>query len=140
MSAVSAAFSSSSRSIRSISDLSRSAAMPPPLVAIPLSVTPLAGRRTISARACDGKPKTEERLVRAVLVLAGAEGLELVGRSLLLVARLPFAVGHAVDDLARRVVADGEATLAGRGPVPFRQAVAAEAREVHQVDVLNVGA
>ena len=51
----------------------------------------------------------------------------------------PVGVGHAVDDLARRVLAEGDAALGGRLLVPAGEAVAAEAGEVHQVDVLHVG-
>src|ERR1044072_2917235 len=68
------------------------------------------------------------------------EGLLLVARSFLLVLGLPLVVGHAVDDLARLGIGDLDALLARLLAVPARQAVAAEAGEAHQVDVLNVGA
>ena len=54
-------------------------------------------------------------------------------------ARHPFGIGHAVDDLARRVLVHRDAARGRRLLVPAAQAVAAEAREVHQVDVLHVG-
>ena len=52
----------------------------------------------------------------------------------------PFVIGHAVDDLARLGIAERDTLLLGGGAVPFRQAIAAEAGEVHQVDVLHIGA
>ena len=65
----------------------------------------------------------------------------LPGRALLrgrlgLVPGLPLRVGHSVHDLARLVVVQGEALLLGRRPIPLGQAVAAKAREVHEIDVL----
>jgi hypothetical protein len=53
---------------------------------------------------------------------------------------LPLGIGHAVDDLARLVLVERDARLVGRVAIPVGQAVAAEAGEVHQVDVLHVGA
>src|SRR5437588_4874359 len=69
----------------------------------------------------------------------GESGL-LLGARFLLVLLAPFVIGHAVDDLARFGIAERDALLLGRGAVPFRQAVAAEAGEVHQIDVLHIGA
>src|SRR5262245_29454017 len=63
-----------------------------------------------------------------------------LGARLLLVPRLPFLVGHAVDDLARGVLRELHASLGGRLLVPIGEAVAAEAGEVHEVDVLHIGA
>src|SRR5438132_13196906 len=87
---------------------------------------------------------TEKRnpppLNACVLWLRGGEGRLLLGGCFLLVLLAPFVIRHAVDDLARLGVAERDALLVGRGAVPFRQAVAAEAGEVHQVDVLYVGA
>ena len=51
---------------------------------------------------------------------------------------LPLGVRHAVDELARRVQVDLEAALAGRLDEPLAQAVAAEPRESHELDVLHV--
>src|SRR3990170_22810 len=98
MSDVSAAFSSSSFSMRSMNDRKRSPAM-----------------RRVSAM-----------LRRAVLV-SGGEGRPLLRRRRRLVFRLPRVVRHAIDDLARLRLGEREAALLGRRPVPFRQAVAAEA-------------
>src|SRR5687768_8047812 len=53
---------------------------------------------------------------------------------------LPLVVGHPVDRLARVGVGELDATLGGGRPVPLREAVPAEPREVHDVDVLDVGA
>src|SRR4029453_2273500 len=68
------------------------------------------------------------------------ERLLLLAARFLLVLRLPLLVRHAIDDLARLRVGERHALLLGGGAVPFRQAVAAEAGEIHQVDVLHVGA
>ena len=51
---------------------------------------------------------------------------------------LPFLIRHAVDALARGGLAQVEPNILGRLAVPTGQTVAAEARELHQVDVLNV--
>src|SRR3546814_9491275 len=57
-----------------------------------------------------------------------------------LVLRLPLVVGHPVDNLAGGVVVQAQALLLGGGQVPLGEAVAAESRQVHQVDVLHVAA
>src|SRR5579863_9663933 len=75
-----------------------------------------------------------------MLRLRGGEGRLLFGCRLLLVLLAPRVIGHAVDDLAGFGIAERDALFVGRGAVPFRQAVAAEAGEVHQIDVLDVGA
>jgi hypothetical protein len=64
----------------------------------------------------------------------------LLGRRFFLVALLPFGVRHAVNLLAGIVEADFYVEVVGRGLVSLGQAVAAEAGQVHQVDVLRVGA
>src|SRR5262245_39182690 len=76
----------------------------------------------------------------AVLVARLVEGLLLLGRGFLLVLGPPLVVRHAVDDLAGLGVGNLDALLAGFLAIPARQAVAAEACQVHQVDVLNVSA
>src|SRR6266852_8783255 len=116
MSAASVRFSSSSRSIRSMNERSRSPAIPPTSGIVPPT------------------------LYACVLGLRSGEGGLLLGARFLLVLLAPLVIGHAVDDLARLGVAERNALLLGRGAVPFRQAVAAEAGEVHQIDVLHVGA
>src|SRR5438067_12788730 len=67
----------------------------------------------------------------------GESGL-LLGARFLLVLLAPFVTGHAVDDLARSGIAERDALLLGRGAVPVRQGVAAEAGEDHPLDVLPV--
>jgi pheromone shutdown-related protein TraB len=52
---------------------------------------------------------------------------------------LPLVVGHAVDHLAGFRIAELHATLDRRGAHPLGQAVAAEPREVHDVEVLHIG-
>src|SRR4029453_12197243 len=64
----------------------------------------------------------------------------LLRRRFLLMLLAPFVVGHAVHDLAGLGIAQRDALFLGGGAVPFRQAVAAETGEVHQIDVLHVGA
>src|SRR5258708_6617691 len=53
---------------------------------------------------------------------------------------LPFVVGHAVDDLPGLRVGNLDALLAGFLAIPARQAVAAKAGQIHQVDILDVDA
>src|SRR5439155_3436470 len=146
MSPASAAFSSSSRSIRSISERSRSAAMPPTSAIFVFSCAAPAARPWRRAggdnRAAMVRPQPARRpsgRASAVLV-GGGELVELLARRLGLVARFPALIRHAVDDLARLLVGEVEPALLGGGAIPFRQAVAAEACKVHQVDVLHVGA
>jgi hypothetical protein len=63
----------------------------------------------------------------------------LLRRGLGLVSGFPFGIGHAVHDRARLLVGEIEAAFLGRSPIPFGQAVAAEAGQVHEVDVLHLG-
>jgi hypothetical protein len=76
-------------------------------------------------------PHGEEALLRR---------LELLGRGLALIGRLPGLVGHAVDGLAALVPGHLRALGVGLLLEPVGQAVAAEAGQIHQVDVLDVGA
>src|SRR5580700_4274210 len=124
MSAASVRFSSSSRSIRSINERSRSPAIPP-----------ISGILSPSLMLCcvSASPNS-------MLGLGGGESRLLLGARLLLVLLAPFVIGHAIDDLARLRVAQRDTLFLGRGAIPFRQAVAAEAGEVHQIDVLHIGA
>ena len=59
---------------------------------------------------------------------------DLLGRRLALVLRFPLGKWHAVDDLARRLAAQ----VSMRLRYPVGQAVAAEAGQNHQIDVLHV--
>src|SRR5258705_1798528 len=65
---------------------------------------------------------------------------ELLGTGRPLICRLPGLVGHAVDGLAALVLGHRSAFGVRLVLEPVRQAVAAEAREVHQIDVLDIGA
>src|SRR5262245_1351172 len=76
----------------------------------------------------------------AVLVASLVEGLLLIARGFFLVLGLPLVIRHAVNDLARLGIWHLDALLAGLFAIPARQAVAAEAGQIHQVDVLNIGA
>src|SRR5690606_14139022 len=76
---------------------------------------------------------------KSVLIwLALLEGGQLVVARLFLMLGLPLLVRHAVDDFARIVLTERLACLASRFLIPVRQAVAAEAGEIHQVYVLDV--
>src|SRR5690348_475874 len=75
-----------------------------------------------------------------MLRLGSGESRLLLRRRFLLVFLAPFIVGHPVDDLARLGIAQRHAFFLGGGAIPFRQAVAAETGEVHQIDVLHIGA
>src|SRR4051794_33355758 len=124
MSPLSARLSSSSRSIRSINERSRSPAIPP----------------TSGIRPPTKNYNQNWFGTRSMLRLRRGEGGLLIRRRFLLVLLAPFVIGHAVDDLARLGIAERDTLLLGGGAVPFRQAIAAEAGEVHQVDVLHIGA
>ena len=65
---------------------------------------------------------------------------ELFGTGGALMRRLPGLVGHAVDGLAALVLAHRGARGVGFVLEPIGQAVAAEAREIHQIDVLDIAA
>src|SRR5260221_7655591 len=58
----------------------------------------------------------------------------------LLIPLLPIVIRHAVDDLAGFRIAERDALLLGRRAVPLGQAVAAKAGQVHEIEVLHVGA
>src|ERR1700744_3792066 len=63
---------------------------------------------------------------------------ELLGAGRALIGRLPSLVGHAIDGLAALVLAETQALGVGFLFHPVRQAIAAEAGEIHQVDILDV--
>src|SRR3984957_13461955 len=63
---------------------------------------------------------------------------QLLGTGRALMRRFPSLVGHAVDGLAALVLAHRRALGVGLFLEPIGQAVAAEAREIHQIDVLDV--
>src|SRR5262245_61395491 len=66
-------------------------------------------------------------------------GLELLRRGRALVLRLPGLVGHAVDRLAALVLAERYPLRVSGVLEPIGEAIAAEAGEIHQIDVLDVG-
>src|SRR5215813_9274968 len=72
------------------------------------------------------------------MLLRRSESCLLLCARLLLVFRPPLVIGHAVDDLARFGIGEGKTALSGLGAVPFRQAVAAEACQIHQIDILDI--
>src|SRR5262245_61036229 len=57
-----------------------------------------------------------------------------------LIFRLPLGIGHAIDMGARVLAGDSEALGPGGLLIPVGQAIAAEAGQIHQVDVLDIGA
>ena len=65
---------------------------------------------------------------------------ELLGTGLALKSRLPGLIGHAIDGLAAFVLADLGTPRVGLLLEPVGQAVAAEARKIHKIDVLDIGA
>ncbi len=80
------------------------------------------------------------RRKQLVLVRGFPEGSLLILGGLFLMLGLPFLVRHAVDRLSALVLAHRHAVRIGRILHPVGQAVAAEAGEVHEIDVLHVGA
>src|SRR5262245_61807414 len=76
----------------------------------------------------------------SMLLACFFEGGFLRRRRFLLVLRTPFVVRHAVDDLAALVLAHRHAFFVGGVLHPVGEAIAAEAGEIHQVDILHVGA
>src|SRR5437763_14396861 len=103
---------------------------------------PSRGANTASLAACSrfggnrppvkprGKPSTASMLV-ARRVECGA----LLRTRLALVFRLPFFVGHAVNQLSALILGHRDALGVGRLLHPVGEAVAAEPGKVHQVDV-----
>src|SRR3984893_1892952 len=65
---------------------------------------------------------------------------QLVRADAALIFGFPGLVGHAVDRLAAFVLGKRQALLVGGVLQPVGQAVAAEAGEIHQIEVLDVGA
>ena len=83
-------------------------------------------------------PMTRAQTLVALVVLCIGGGL--LRRGLGLVLGLPLAVWHAVDNLPCAFLIELQALFVRGVLVPVRQAVAAKATEVHQIDVLNVRA
>src|SRR6516225_8152318 len=64
----------------------------------------------------------------------------LFGRGVLLVFGAPFVIGHAVDDLAALLLGHRDSLGVGGIFHPVGEAVAAKTGQIHQIDVLHVGA
>src|SRR6185437_9297347 len=134
MSSASARFSSSSRSMRSIKDFKRSPAMPPTSgIESPLAFGYARDPNRARASAQGAASGCDES---AASVAVAGDRLLVTG----LMLRLPLFVGHAVDDLARLCIGQRDAAFFGGLAVPARQAVAAEAGEIHELEVLHVAA
>ena len=56
-----------------------------------------------------------------------------------LIFALPFGVGHTVNDLASLFIIHIDSFILRRRSIPFAEAIPAEARKVHQVDILYLG-
>src|SRR5438045_8023461 len=72
--------------------------------------------------------------------LVPLERRELRRAGLALMAGLPLVVRHAINVLAALLLGQRDSALVRRILEPVRKAVAAEAGQVHEIDVLNVGA
>src|SRR3546814_17635290 len=81
---------------------------------------------------------TPDRLSVVVRVGFERSGLGAVHSGL--IPRFPLAVRHAVNVFARLVLAHRRALGIGGFTQPVGQAVAAKAGQIHQIDVLHVGA
>src|SRR5687767_12995862 len=124
------AFSSSRRSMRSMKAFSWSAATDSVLkAASSMRKAPYVW----CWRQCYGY------LVEAVLMprLRFLKIGELGWGGLALVAVLPFLVGHAVDVGPALILGKRDAPLVGGLFQPVRQAIPAEPRQIHKIDVLN---
>ena len=66
------------------------------------------------------------------------EFINLIGGGFRLVLRLPIAIGHSINDFARLFILKFNALFFRSSRIPFRQTVAAEPREIHQIDILYV--
>ena len=58
----------------------------------------------------------------------------------MLVVAFPFLDRHAIDCCSGLVIVHIKPAVSGRSQVPFRQAVPAEAGQIHQVNILNIAA
>src|SRR6185437_1594370 len=138
MSSANARFSSSSPSTRSMKDFNRSPAMPPTsgMESPPRFVAFTRPYRSPCIDARQRAPGATFASPRSVLMAAAGNRFLVV----LLVLCFPLFIRHAINHLARRRIGDRQAALLCRLAIPAREAIAAEAGEVHQVEVLHVGA
>src|SRR5262249_35520934 len=135
MSSVSALRSSSRRSTRSMNDFRCSFAKPDFAIAV---------RRF--PRCADPTPPASAEATQCAILALGLlrrglrrrESRLLFRRRVLLVARFPFRLRHAVDDRARLVFREREALRLSGIAVPVAETVAAEAAMDHQIDVLHI--
>src|SRR3954466_936423 len=93
-----------------------------------------------TSRSSTARPQEATTGMQSMPAMGLLHCLQLFGTGGALEFRLPGLIGHAVDRLAALVLADPDALGVGLFLHPVRQAVAAEAGQVHQVDVLDVGA
>src|SRR5450830_604422 len=92
----------------------------------------------VSAKTCSPLLRLARRVFKSLIGFSFGERRLLFGAGFLLVLGFPLGVRHAVNHFAGVVEADLDLAFVGSGLVPLGQAVAAETREVHQVDVLHV--
>jgi len=59
-------------------------------------------------------------------------------RRLSLMLIFPLLIGHAVDNLTRRIEVEINISLRGLCRIPLRQTVTAKSRKVHQINVLHI--
>src|SRR5580698_5516770 len=112
------------------------------LLAFQLREVSVAGRFS-SKQACDHPRSAQDKSAKtaaSVLLACFFECRLLRRRRVVLVFGAPFVKRHAVDDLAALVLGHRQALGVGRVLHPVGQAVAAETGQIHQVDVLHVGA
>src|SRR3954453_22108154 len=99
---------------------------------------PTMRRRKLLCDATQGDRTSGCRRGRSVPGMNLLHGVELLRRGRALVFRFPGLVRHAIDGFPALVLAQGDALGVGGVLEPVGQAVAAEACEIHQVDVLDV--
>src|SRR5579863_1803293 len=116
--------------------------MPPALAIIPPRLLLRWQSETLSSRFY--RRNAVARVIHVILLSTGPPAdrsmlmLDRLGR-LFLVLLFPFVVGHAVDRLACFRIGQLDAALLSTFAIPTRQAIAAEAGEIHQIEILHVG-
>src|SRR5882762_8879800 len=91
-----------------------------------------------TSRSSTARPQKKAVLRGSMPAMALFHRRELLGTGHTLISRLPCLIGHAIDGLAALVLAHRRALGVRRLLQPVGQAVAAEAGEVHQIDVLDI--
>src|SRR3546814_10369353 len=92
----------------------------------------------VSAKICSPLLRLARRVFRSGIGFSFGKRRLLFGAGFLLVLGFPLGVRHAVNHFAGIIEADLDLAFIGSCLVPLGQAVAAEAGEVHQVDVLHI--